>query len=72
MHLSQRRVCKALGVARSLVRYQARLPAKDSGLVARMRELAKGHPRYGYRRIAEALATELLKMFAPIAAAASP
>ncbi|MET0152625.1 MAG: SGNH/GDSL hydrolase family protein [Candidatus Binatia bacterium] len=31
------------------------------------------HPNQrGYRRIAEALATELLKMFAPIAAAASP
>jgi transposase InsO family protein len=53
--LSQRRVCKALGVARSLVRYEARLPGKDSGLVARMRELAKQNPRYGYRRIAALL-----------------
>lgn len=58
MDLSQRRVCKALGVARSLARYQARLPGKDSGLVARMRELAKGHPRYGYRRVAALLRAE--------------
>src|SRR5262245_54803325 len=58
MHLSQRRVCKALGVARSLVRYQARLPGKDQGLVARMHELAKQHPRYGYRRVAALLRAE--------------
>ena len=31
--LSQRRVCKALDVPRSLVRYQARLPAKDRAVV---------------------------------------
>jgi transposase InsO family protein len=55
MDLSQRRVCKALGVARSLVRYQARLPAKDEGLVAKMHELARKHPRYGYRRVAALL-----------------
>jgi transposase InsO family protein len=58
MHLSQRRVCKALGVARSLVRYQARLPGKDSGLVARMHELARENPRYGYRRVAALLRAE--------------
>jgi putative transposase len=55
MHLSQRRVCKALGVARSLVRYQARLPGRDEGLVGKMHELARKHPRYGYRRIAALL-----------------
>jgi putative transposase len=58
MNLSQRRVCKALGVARSLARYQARLPGKDKALVARMHELAKGHPRYGYRRVAALLRAE--------------
>jgi putative transposase len=58
MDLSQRRVCKALGVARSLVRYEPRLPAKDGGLVARMHELAKQHPRYGYRRVAALLRAE--------------
>ena len=55
MDLSQRRVCKALGVARSLVRYQARLPDKDQELVSKMLELAKEHPRYGYRRVAALL-----------------
>lgn len=58
MHLSQRRVCKALGVPRSPVRYQARLPGKDAALVARMHELAKGHPRFGYRRVAALLRAE--------------
>lgn len=58
MNLSQRRVCKALGVPRSLVRYQARLPGKDKELVSRMHELAKKHPRYGYRRVAALLRAE--------------
>ena len=58
MDLSQRRVCKALGVGRSLVRYRARLPGKDRELVARMRELATAHPRYGYRRVAALLRAE--------------
>ena len=53
--LSQRRVCKALGVARSVVRYRARLPDKDQELVRRMRELARKHPRFGYRRVAALL-----------------
>lgn len=53
--LSQRRVCKALGVARSVVRYQAQRPQKDRELVRRMRELATQHPRFGYRRVAALL-----------------
>jgi len=44
-----------LGVARSLVRYQARLPERDKELVGKMHELAKKHPRYGYRRVAALL-----------------
>lgn len=55
MDLPQRRVCKALGVARSLVRYSSRLPAKDAALVGAMRELARKHPRWGYRKIAALL-----------------
>ena len=47
-----------MGVARSLVRYQARLPDKDSGLVARMHELARENPRYGHRRVAALLRAE--------------
>lgn len=58
MNLSQRRVCKALGVARSLVRYEARLPGKDAELVSRMHELANEHRRYGYRRVAALLRAE--------------
>jgi transposase InsO family protein len=42
-------------VARSAVRYQARLPGKDKELVGRMRERAKKHPRFGYRRVAALL-----------------
>jgi transposase InsO family protein len=44
-----------LGVARSLVRYQARLPEKDRELVNKMLELARENPRYGYRRVAALL-----------------
>ena len=47
-----------MGVARSLVRYQARLPDKDKELVCKMHELTKKHPRYGYRRIAALLRAE--------------
>jgi putative transposase len=47
-----------LGVARSVVRYQARLPDKDGELVARMHELARENPRYGYRRVAALLRAE--------------
>lgn len=45
-------------MARNSVRYRARLPAKDEGLVARMHELAKEHRRYGYRRVAALLRAE--------------
>jgi putative transposase len=55
MGLSQRRVCKALGVARSMARYQSRLPERDKELVSQMRELAGKHPRFGYRRVAALL-----------------
>jgi transposase InsO family protein len=58
MNLSQRRVCKALGVARSVVRYEPLLPDKDKELVSKMLELAKEHPRYGYRRVAVLLRAE--------------
>jgi transposase InsO family protein len=53
--VSQRRACKALGVARSVVRYRVRSPDKDKELLGRMRELARKHPRFGYRRVAALL-----------------
>lgn len=53
--VSQRRACKALGVARSVVRYRTRSPDGDKELLGRMRELARKHPRFGYRRVAALL-----------------
>jgi putative transposase len=49
--LSQRRTCTLLSVARSALAYQARKPAADAAALARMGELARRYPRYGYRRI---------------------
>jgi putative transposase len=57
--VSQRRACKALGVARSTQRYQAReVPDATRRLVARMHELVRQYPRYGYRMIGAKLAQE--------------
>jgi len=58
MDLPQRRVCKALGIHRSGVRYASRLAARMPDLVRRLRELARKHPRYGYRRVAVLLRAE--------------
>jgi putative transposase len=49
--LSQRRVCTLLKVARSALGYRSRKAEKDAPVVARMGELARQYPRYGYRRI---------------------
>jgi putative transposase len=49
--LSQRRACTLLSVARSALAYRARKPASDAAVLARMGELARRYPRYGYRRI---------------------
>ena len=52
MCLSQRRACKALGVSRSTQRYQAHQDNDElRRLVARMHELVRKYPRYGYRMI---------------------
>jgi len=48
---SYRRACGLLSVARSALRYQSRLAAKDAPIVTQMRELSARHPRFGYRRI---------------------
>jgi putative transposase len=58
MGLPQRRVCKALGIHRSGVRYASKLAARMPDLVKRLRELARKHPRYGYRRITALLRAE--------------
>ncbi len=49
--LSERRACGLLGIARSSLRYELRLPAKDAPVIGAMRTLATQYPRYGYRRI---------------------
>jgi putative transposase len=49
--LSKRRACGLLGVARSALSYELRMPAKDAPVIEAMRELSSQYPRYGYRRI---------------------
>lgn len=49
--LSQRRACGLLGVARSTLHYELRMPLKDAPLIEAMREMAAQYPRFGYRRI---------------------
>ncbi len=49
--LSQRRACGLIGVARSTLSYELRLPTKDAPVSEAMRALSAQYPRYGYRRI---------------------
>lgn len=48
--VSERRTCRALGAARSSVRYRSVAPPREA-LRARIRELAAARVSYGYRRI---------------------
>ena len=48
--MSERRVCRAIGFARSSCRHQSRAISKDE-VVERLRVLAAERPRYGYRRL---------------------
>ena len=46
---SERRVCELMGVPRSSCRYESR---RDDGVLRdRLQELAREHPRFGYRRL---------------------
>lgn len=49
--VSQRRVSRALGMARSNLRYTPAISDEQTALARRIEELAGTHPRYGYRRI---------------------
>jgi putative transposase len=49
--VSQRRASRALGLARSNLRYAPVLSDERAALARRIEELAGLHPRYGYRRI---------------------
>lgn len=49
--VSERRACQAMKQPRSTQRYAAKERDGERPLVAKMRELVRRHPRYGYRRI---------------------
>jgi putative transposase len=49
--LSLRRACGLIGLARSALSYELRLPAKDAPVIEAMKALSAQYPRYGYRRI---------------------
>lgn len=49
--LSQRRVCRALNVSRSSVRYKAVFREDETEITRKIIELASNYGRYGYRRI---------------------
>lgn len=51
LNVSQRRVSRALDLARSSLRYVPVLHDEQTALARRIEELAGAHPRYGYRRI---------------------
>ena len=51
LHVSERRTCRALGLARSSQRYQPKTEELRGRLISRIEELAGAHPRFGYRRI---------------------
>jgi putative transposase len=49
--VSERRACRVLGQHRSTQRQQPKACEAEQRLVARMLELVRKHPRFGYRRI---------------------
>src|SRR5277367_2844878 len=53
--VSQRRVSRALGLARSNLRYTPVISDEQAALARRIEELAGIHSRYGYRRISAML-----------------
>ena len=55
--VSQRRACKVVAAARSVVRYRHRRP-DDAALRSRLRELASERRRFGYRRLNQMLKRE--------------
>jgi len=55
---SERRVCEVVDQPRSTQRYAGRIQDDEPKLVARMLELVRQRPRFGYRRIAALLRAE--------------
>jgi len=58
LNVSERRACRALGQPRSTQRYAGVGRERDEALLRRIKELAREHPRYGYRRITALLRRE--------------
>ena len=57
--VSEHRACRAIGQSRSTQRRPAPVPgAEEERLRARLRDLARAHPRYGYRRMTTILRRE--------------
>jgi putative transposase len=48
---SERRACRVMGRARSVVRYRCGRSEAEPGLNREIKRLARRHPRYGYRRV---------------------
>jgi transposase InsO family protein len=55
---SKRRICRAIGQARSTQDYRQRVCLEDRALIADLRQLSLRWPRFGYRRIAALLVQE--------------
>ena len=55
---SERRVCRALDVARSTIRYKPKVAAFTKRLLSKILELVRRFPRYGYKRITAILRRE--------------
>ena len=58
LELSERRACRITGQHRSTQRHTPRRGGRDDGLRARLRELSREHPRWGYRRAWASLRSE--------------
>ena len=56
--MSERRACEVLNQPRSAQRYAAKPRDDEPKLIERMRELVRGRPRFGYRRIGALLRRE--------------
>ena len=56
--ISERRACRVLDQPRASQRYQITVRGDEAALVKRMLELARKHPRYGYRFITAKLRQE--------------
>jgi len=56
--VSERRACRVLSQPRSSHRYERKPSGDEAQLVARIHELVRQHPRFGYRRITAMLKRE--------------